>query len=154
MKMFRSYSVDEATDLGHLLNIPQSFSSLKIQVLRIRFKGLIFCYSSLMVSARSPARILREFLNYPIRAAYPAHFILRIFLGGILLPRYLVGHCIYSMDVRFSVCASSKTIETGDFLRCYSASRNDALASYFGADSARSISGAISKSVAVTNIRG
>lgn len=107
-----------------------------------------------MVSVGFSARILREFLNYSIRAAYPAHFILCVFLGGVLLPRYFVRHCIYSLHVRFSVCASCKTIETGNFLRCYSASRNDALASHFGADSARSISGAISKSVAVTNIRG
>jgi hypothetical protein len=154
MKMFRSYSVDEATDLGHLLNIPQSFSSLKVQVLYICFEGLIFCYSSLVVSIRVSARILREFLSYTIRAAYPAYFILCIFLDGVLLPKYFVGHCIYSLHVRFSSCASCKTIETGDFLRCYSASRNDALASHFGADSARSISGAISKSVAMTNIRG
>jgi len=39
MKMFRIYSVDEATDLGHLLNIPQSFSNSKVQVLYICFEG-------------------------------------------------------------------------------------------------------------------
>ena len=49
MKMLRIYSVDEATDLGHLLNIPQSFSSLKVQVLGACFKGLMFCYTSLVV---------------------------------------------------------------------------------------------------------
>jgi len=152
--MFRNYSVDEATDLGHLLYLPQSFNSLKVQVLHVCFKGLIFCYSSIVVSTGFSARILREFLNYLIRAVCPAHFILCVFLGGVLLPRYFVGHCIYSLHVRFSLCASSKIIETGDFLRNYSSSRNDALASHSGADSARSISGAISKSVAVTNIRG
>jgi len=120
MKLLRSYLVDEATDLGHLLNIPQSFSTLNVQVLRVCFRGLIFCYSSLVVSTGFSARILREFLNYPIRSSYPTHFILRIFLGGVLLPRYFVGHCIYSLHVRFAACASSKTIETGDFLRHYS----------------------------------
>ena len=154
MKLLRSYLVDEATDICHLLNMPQSFRTLKVQVLRVCFKGLIFCYSSLVVSTGFSARILREFLNCPIRSAYPAHFILRIFLGRVLLSRYFVGHCIYSLHVRFLACASSKTIETGDFLRHYSASRNDALASHFGADLARIVSGAISKSVAVTNIRG
>jgi hypothetical protein len=39
-------------------------------------------------------------------------------------------------------------------VRCYSAPRNDASASHFGEDTARSVGGAVGKSVAVTKIRG
>jgi hypothetical protein len=54
-------------------NIPQeSVETLEVPV----FKGLRFCHWSLVASSGFSARILHAYLNYPIRATYPANFIL------------------------------------------------------------------------------
>jgi len=82
MRLLRSYLVDEATDLGHLLNIPQSFSTLKVQVLRICFKGLVsillFKPSGFYrVFGKNFARILKLSLSFCIPYTFYPSYIFR-----------------------------------------------------------------------------